>query len=80
MVTPLFDRWPEAPGDQLRTGGSSAGSQARLLKIGGERLDILYGGSVLYPAPHPDRWDPWLVSVLFAALAIGAILVELVRS
>jgi hypothetical protein len=30
---------------------------------------------LLYPAPHPDRWDPWLVSLLFAGLAIGAVVI-----
>lgn len=27
---------------------------------------------MFYPVPHSDRWDPWMVTVLFAVLALAA--------
>jgi hypothetical protein len=27
---------------------------------------------MLYPTPRADRWDPWVVGVLLAGLAVAA--------
>jgi hypothetical protein len=27
---------------------------------------------VFYPVPHADRWDPWMVTAVFAVLAVAA--------
>jgi len=29
---------------------------------------------MFHPVPHSDRWDPWMVSALFAVLAVAAAL------
>lgn len=28
--------------------------------------------AVFFPVPHSDRWDPWMVIILFAVLAVAA--------
>jgi hypothetical protein len=27
---------------------------------------------VFYPVPHSDRWDPWMVILIFVVLAVAA--------
>jgi len=35
--------------------------------------------TVFHPVPHSDRWDPWMVILLFAVLAVAAGLTFILR-
>ena len=34
---------------------------------------------MFHPVPHSDRWDPWMVVLLFAVLAVAAGLTFILR-